>query len=517
MKKVRIGTRGSQLALWQAHFTRDILLQHGYEVELNIISTKGDRTQEWNLSFDKIEGKGFFTKEIEDALLMNEADLAVHSCKDMPTENAPGLEIAAYSYRANPADVLLVKKDVAGYAGHLPVKSSAVVGTSSARRKAQLLALRPDLDVRDLRGNVPTRIEKLRSGQYDAIVLASAGIERLNLSVDDLLIFPLQAPMFIPAPAQGVLAYQIRQDDAEMRAVCNILHDAISSVPVQLERDILHAFKGGCQVPLGVFARTEGQSTHLWISKASGWDQPVKRLYQRLEAGQWPGAEEIVKRFNDLTPSSVFISRNEGDSDLFTRWMKGAGFEVHAQSLINISPLPFEPPKQLEWLFFTSKNGVTHYFRLAGKPDASVKIGAINQGTAAFIREMGLTVDFVGDHADTSITARQFAEIVSGVVVLPQAKNARGIMEQYLTNAISLQVYDNQPISDIEERMEKVLVFTSPINANAYLSKHALKAYQQIVSIGPSTTKAIMTYGLNSIEAYDPMPWSLVDAVMSVC
>jgi hydroxymethylbilane synthase len=517
MKKVRIGTRGSQLALWQAHFTRDILLQHGYEVELNIISTKGDRTQEWNLSFDKIEGKGFFTKEIEEALLMNEADLAVHSCKDMPTENAPGLEIAAYSYRANPSDVLLVRKDVAGYASHLPVKMNAVVGTSSARRKAQLLALRPDLDVRDLRGNVPTRIEKLRSGQYDAIILAAAGIERLNLSTDDLLVFPLQAPMFIPAPAQGVLAYQIRQDDVNMRTVCNILHDAISSAPVQLERDILHAFKGGCQVPLGVFAKTEGENTHLWISKATGWNQPVKRMYQRLEGTKWPQAEEIVSRFNDSVSTSVFISRDEGETDLFTRWMNGAGFEVRAKSFIQISPLPFLQPQQIDWLFFTSKNGVVHYFQQVGKPDDTVRIGAINQGTAAFIREMGMRVDFVGSHADTSITAQEFANVASGTVVLPQAKNARGIMEQYLNNAISLQVYDNQPLSDIGERMEKVLVFTSPINANAYLSKYALKEDQQIVSIGPSTTKAITAYGLECVEAYDPMPWSLADAVMSLC
>ena len=172
-----IGTRGSELALWQANFTKTLLAENGIVAELKIINTKGDATQQWNLSFDKIEGKGFFTKELEDALLANEIDLAVHSCKDLPTTFPDGLTIAAYSKRANPFDLLLIKKDKVDETKVLKLPTNAIVGTSSARRKSQLLALRPDIELQDLRGNVPTRIKKLKEQNYDAIVLASAGLE----------------------------------------------------------------------------------------------------------------------------------------------------------------------------------------------------------------------------------------------------------------------------------------------------------------------------------------------------
>ncbi|MEZ5023476.1 MAG: hydroxymethylbilane synthase [Chitinophagales bacterium] len=171
--KVIIGTRGSKLALWQAYFTKDKLEAAGYEVTINIIKTRGDQIQ--HLSFDKLEGKGFFTKEIEEALLNKEVDLAVHSCKDLPTESPEGLTLTAYSARAAAHDVLLIRKE--GHDGklELELKANAVVGTSSARRKAQIMSFRPDIELKDIRGNVPTRINKLREGQFDAILLAAAG------------------------------------------------------------------------------------------------------------------------------------------------------------------------------------------------------------------------------------------------------------------------------------------------------------------------------------------------------
>ncbi|MCB0503584.1 MAG: hydroxymethylbilane synthase, partial [Bacteroidetes bacterium] len=166
--KVIIGTRGSELALWQANFTKHKLETAGYEVEIHIIKTRGDKIQ--HLSFDKIEGKGFFTKEIEDALLNKEIDLAVHSCKDLPTESPEGLTIAAYSARAAAQDVLLIRNE--GHNDRLPLelKEGAIVGTSSARRKAQIKSFRTDISLKDIRGNVPTRINKLKEGQFDAIL-----------------------------------------------------------------------------------------------------------------------------------------------------------------------------------------------------------------------------------------------------------------------------------------------------------------------------------------------------------
>jgi hydroxymethylbilane synthase len=513
MSKIVIGTRGSQLALWQAYYTRDLLQQHGYEVELNIISTKGDRTQQWNLSFDKIEGKGFFTKEIEDALLQNEADLAVHSCKDLPTEDTPGLNIAAYSYRANPYDVLLIHPSALDATQYIPLKSGAITGTSSARRKSQILLHRPDLEVRDLRGNVPTRIQKLRDGQYDAIILASAGIERLELDLSDLTVFPLSAPLYIPAPAQGVLAYQIRKDDEQMEAVCKILHDEAAYQAIRLEREVLKAFHGGCQVPLGVYAQKDDQGMHVWISKAAAWDAPVWRSYQYLTTQ--PEPQQLVDRFHAMKSKKVWISRDLSKEDFFCRIMTNAGFEVVGQSLVEIQALDFSISQQPDWLFFTSKNGVKHYFsKISYAPEAAPKMGAINAGTAAAIRALGYEVSFEGKQADTSAEAKAFAEMAHGIILLPQATNSRGVLEEYLSRAISLPVYSNQPTEAVAEVDADILVFTSPMNVRTYFGQHELKAHQQLVAIGFSTEEAIRSLGLACIVSYDPMPWSLADAVM---
>ena len=162
-----IGTRGSDLALWQANFTKDLLEKQGHEVTIKIIETKGDTSQQWNTSFDKLEGKGFFTKELEDALLNKTIDVAVHSHKDLPTENPDGLIIAGVSSRENPADWLIMRDEAEDTAKKFNLKHGAKVGTSSARRKSQLLSFRPDVEIADLRGNVPTRINKLREGQYE--------------------------------------------------------------------------------------------------------------------------------------------------------------------------------------------------------------------------------------------------------------------------------------------------------------------------------------------------------------
>ncbi|QQR98491.1 MAG: hydroxymethylbilane synthase [Sphingobacteriales bacterium] len=196
---VIIGTRGSKLALWQANYTQNLLAQNNITSEIKIIQTKGDASQTWNTSFDKLEGKGFFTKELEEALLAQEIDLAVHSCKDLPTQFPLGLTIAAYSKRANPFDVLLINKQKVDISKTLSLQNNAIVGTSSSRRKAQLLAYRNDIEIKDIRGNVPTRIEKLRKGEFDAIVLAQAGIDRLEICTDDFFVFPLVSPMFVPA------------------------------------------------------------------------------------------------------------------------------------------------------------------------------------------------------------------------------------------------------------------------------------------------------------------------------
>ncbi len=201
MQHIRIGSRGSDLALWQANHVKRQLENLGCSVDITIITTQGDAIQ--HLSFDKLEGKGFFTKEIEQALLDNTIDLAVHSHKDLETNQPEGLKIACVSEREDPADLLLIAKGSVDTSKVWNLKENASVGTSSARRKSQVLRFRDDVQIRDLRGNVPTRIQKLRDNQYDAILLAKAGVDRLEIDLSEFEVFVMDPTEFVPAPAHS--------------------------------------------------------------------------------------------------------------------------------------------------------------------------------------------------------------------------------------------------------------------------------------------------------------------------
>lgn len=251
MKQIVIGSRGSDLALWQAHFVQHELEKLNCEVRIKIIKTQGDKIQ--HLSFDKLEGKGFFTKELEEELLNGSIDLAVHSHKDLETTQPKGLAIAAVSSRANPADILIINKNAVDPDLKWHLKHSARIGTSSARRKVQILHYRPDVSILDLRGNVPTRIEKLQSGDYDAIMLAKAGIDRLEIDLHTFTVITLPPEEFIPAPAQGVLALQIRSNDTGLADILTKINNPEVQTNIALERRVLNLMQGGCQLPLGVY------------------------------------------------------------------------------------------------------------------------------------------------------------------------------------------------------------------------------------------------------------------------
>ena len=261
---VRIGTRGSRLALWQAHHVRDLLQATGTAVEIVVIKTQGDRIQDVPLA--AMDGKGFFTKELEEAQLAGEVDLAVHSMKDLATEMPSGLTLAAMIGRADPREALLIRPDLVD--GNrpdgelLPLGEGARVGTSAARRQAQLRDLRPDLEIADLRGNVPTRVDKLRAGQYDAILLARAGLSRLELDLSDLTVIDLPVDRFVPAPAQGMLAVQCR-DEQPWRDYLGQLNSANAALLVAAERRLLANLEGGCQLPFGVNVAADGDRFRL--------------------------------------------------------------------------------------------------------------------------------------------------------------------------------------------------------------------------------------------------------------
>ena len=246
MQKIRIGTRASKLALWQAEFVAsEIKKGHlNLEVELIKIQTTGDKILDSPLA--KIGGKGLFTKEIENALTENEIDLAVHSLKDVPNELPPNFKIAAVTKRANPFDAFLSNK----FSAIEKMPKGAVIGTSSLRRSAQILSFFPNLKVENLRGNVDTRLKKLDAGNFDAIILAAAGLERLGYGerINQIL------TEIIPAAGQGALAVEIRADDFETAEIVKFLNDEQTFQSTKIERDFLKVIGGSCQIPVGIFA-----------------------------------------------------------------------------------------------------------------------------------------------------------------------------------------------------------------------------------------------------------------------
>jgi len=271
-KPVIIGTRGSELALWQAHFTQTLLANIGVTAELKIIQTKGDQIQ--NLSFDKIEGKGFFTKEIELALELGEIDIAVHSHKDVETQDHPSLLISAVSEREDPRDVLILKREK--ISTHLPLHldEGALIGTSSVRRKTQLQNIQPTTQFIDIRGNVPTRIQKLKSGNVDGIILAAAGLKRLNIDLSEFHVQYLDPHSFVPAPAQGALAWQCRKSDQDIQKILGKINNEEVANRIFIERSVLQKMNGGCQLPLGVFCEKKDGDFHVSVAYSRNIDSP---------------------------------------------------------------------------------------------------------------------------------------------------------------------------------------------------------------------------------------------------
>jgi len=254
--KLRVGSRGSQLALWQANHIAACLRGQGHEVEIEIIKTTGDRLQE--VTFAQVGSKGMFTKEIEEAIAEGRVDLAVHSLKDLPTELPELFALSATPSRVDPRDAFVSVRF--GSLAELP--PGARVGTSSQRRRAQLKALRPDIEAVEFRGNVDTRLRKLAEGRVDAILLASAGLDRLEKT--EWVRQRLEPRDFCPAAGQGSLGIETRRDDAATIAAVGFLDDADTRFAVTVERAALAALGGGCQVPIGIHCRP--------LATEQGWE-----------------------------------------------------------------------------------------------------------------------------------------------------------------------------------------------------------------------------------------------------
>ena len=253
-KVIKVGSRDSILAMWQTQFVIDELkkVTDEYEFEILSLKTKGDKILDVSLA--KIGDKGLFTKELEIGLLKGEIDFAVHSMKDMPTALPEGLQISSMLKRHNPADAFVSDK----YDSFMELPQGAKVGTSSLRRKAQLLHARPDLDIHDLRGNVQTRLRKMREENFDGIILAAAGLERLELFGE--IKEELNYDICLPAVSQGVIGVETRANDPEIIALVQLVNDKAAELCVRAERALLKSLEGGCQIPIGAYAELDGDT-----------------------------------------------------------------------------------------------------------------------------------------------------------------------------------------------------------------------------------------------------------------
>jgi hydroxymethylbilane synthase len=522
-RTIIIGTRGSELALWQANFVKDSLAALNITAELKIIKTQGDRII--NLSFDKLEGKGFFTKELEEELLAGKIDLAVHSHKDLPTENPPGLVIAAVSEREDPAELLLILKDCVDVRQKLSVKFGGMVGTSSNRRKAQLLALRPDLEIEELRGNVPTRIRKLRDENYDAIMLAKAGVVRLGIDLSEFHVEELTPTEFIPAPAQGVLAIQVRESDHGLFEALQALNHPEVAEELALERGVLKKFGGGCHLPLGVYCRRENGKFQVFTSKADAGEQFPDRLF--IEADTLDGvADQIVAKFakDRKHPSKVFISRDISATSYFRKALQKHKIEIEARSLIRTVPVitRFDSYilKNIDWVFFTSKNAVEYFFNLLPQFPKKIKFGVMGSGSEDMLRRNGHFADYVGESNDTADVAADFAKLANGSVILfPGADNPMRSIQQGLsaeTKIIDLPVYETVLEEDVEPSGADVMVFTSPSNVEAYFAGNLLEPGQKVIAIGKSTGRKFDEMGVKYTLPFSPDEVGLAEAVFGI-
>jgi hydroxymethylbilane synthase len=282
--KFRIGSRGSQLALWQANHIADLLRSQGHTVEIEIIKTTGDRLQE--VTFAQVGSKGMFTKEIEEALASGRVHLAVHSLKDLPTDLPEQFTLAAVPPRVDPRDAFVSAK----YQSLSTLPQGARVGTSSQRRRAQLKAIRPDIEAIEFRGNVDTRLRKLGEGQVDAILLASAGLDRLGRT--DWIRERLDPSIFCPAAGQGALGIETRKDDYGIIEALSFLDNPDTRFAVTAERTALAALGGGCQVPIGIYCRQ-----NLSHKRSDGSDGPHDEIFGVVAS---PETGAIVRIFHTM-------------------------------------------------------------------------------------------------------------------------------------------------------------------------------------------------------------------------
>lgn len=523
--KLRIGSRGSQLALWQARRIASRLAELGVDTEIEIIRTTGDKIADVPLA--RVGSKGLFTKEIEEALLDGRIDLAVHSLKDLPVELPEGLALAAVAERESPLDAVVGKR-----LDQLP--RGACVGTSSLRRAAQLRRLRPDLRIDDIRGNLDTRLRKLDEGRYEAILLASAGLRRLGWEarIAELL----EPERMCPAVGQGALAVETRSAPDRAFEICAQLDNRAARTAVEAERALLGALGGGCQVPLGAYAELrEGRLLLRAVVADPGGggvfacvedgppDEPEKLGRRAAEKLLAQGARRVIATVNPhalpLLGQTVVVTRARKQAGALSARLRALGAEVIELPLLEFQPLDFEIPDwdSYGWAVFTSANGVEFFFDRV-EPRPGPKLCAIGPATAAALRARGLEPDLIPPEfvAESVVAALRQAGVSGCRVLLARAAEARDVIPAELARMGArvdvLAVYRTAAPEGIEQKAREVFETVRPdwvTLTSSSTVRHLSRAVPRellggvrLASIGPVTSQTAREAGLEvAVEA----------------
>ena len=508
MHSLRIGTLGSDLALWQALYIQSRLNELKVDSEIVIIKTKGDQIQ--HLSFDKMEGKGFFTKEIEEALLKDEVDIAIHSHKDLETTDPDGLSIVAMPQRSFPNDILLIRNESVDVSAPLKLKPNAIVGSSSARRKTQILAAFPDCKVIDLRGNVPTRIEKLRSGLYDGILLAKAGVARLNLDLSDLTVVDLDPLSFIPAPAQGALAVQMKTNHP-MRAVVAQLHNNEEAECVEIERALMRGMNGGCQMPFGAFCSKNQDGYEVSAMYAVSASTLPVVIHERGHQSQ-ALVDSILGKFRaELPRRRVFISRPLAENHPLRLTGNASGVEWVDLPLIGFNELIFQSRIYHDEVLFLSSPQAARMLRSL---DLSINcsIAVMGPGTADALPDNVLP-DFVGrgNVEDVKATFKTFLGDRKAVFFI--GEGSRRSVQKALPESQYREIigYSTHPKDMVLPKCD-VYVITSPSNTISF-SPHGQDV--KVVAVGKATHEALLEKGIQSTISKDYTHFGIWNAIFS--
>lgn len=538
MEPLRIGTRGSKLALYQSNRVADMLRERlGRECELVILKTRGDVDRSKPVA--DLGVVGAFTKELERALLEGEVDLAVHSLKDLPTTLPPGLCVAAQPERALVHDVLLIHPDAHDpeAPGGVPLREGSTLGTASLRRQAQLAAVRPDLQPQAIRGNVPTRVGMAKDRTVDAVVLAAAGVTRLELDLAPLHVHALPTAQFLPAPAQGALGIEVREGDAELRAALEAIHDRGVARATAAERELLHGLGVGCSVPLGALA-TVAPDGALELRAALGparfapGSRPALRQVRVRAAEPEAAAALALRAIGDVSleaPASlagkrVLIARDPSRAASLCAAITEVGGEASARPATAVEPCgdaaaaraAFDALPADGWLLFTSAVAVERFVAVVGEVDLGArKVGAVGPATARALAAAGLPLDLLPETASGAGLAAAFQAAGGGSALWPCAEGARRELPDVLGDAVAeLPIYRSRaarPLSEAEQQVDAI-VCASPKAAQALLADGVYDG-PQWVAIGPTTAKELEARGISAHTASSPTDAGLLEAL----